>query len=134
VAFPEGAGKIVLAPGGEVTDIELKLLPAAAHAVRGVLLNPDGTPAPKVMISLGEDLPPLADELVVQSKPDGTFEFPAVVDGEWRLTADAWWPGEVRLAVEQWIEMAGHTLDGVRLRLSPPLTVRGKVVMPTPHG
>jgi hypothetical protein len=34
----------------------------------------------------------------------------------------------------QWIEMAGRELEGVKLRLSPPFTVRGQVVMETPKG
>ena len=40
----------------QISDVELKLLAVPAHAVRGVVLNPDGTPAPKVTIALGEGL------------------------------------------------------------------------------
>ena len=38
---PEAATRIVVLPGGEVADIELKLLAVPTHAVRGlVILNP----------------------------------------------------------------------------------------------
>src|ERR1019366_1057868 len=84
-ALAEGASKIVVLPGGEVADVELKLLAVPAHAVRGVVLNPDGTPAPKVAIALGEPF----SSASVESKPDGTFEFPAVPEGEWRFSAEA---------------------------------------------
>ena len=40
VADPSGASKIVVLPGGQTLDIELKLLAVPAHAVRGVVLTP----------------------------------------------------------------------------------------------
>jgi hypothetical protein len=122
VATPEAASKITLLPGGQVSDLELKLLAVPAHAVRGVLLNPDGEPVPKVAISLSEDLALVSTE----SRPDGRFEFPAVVDGEWRLSAEAA-SGNVKLRATQWIEMASHELKDVTLQLNRPFTVRGKV-------
>ncbi len=54
-AIPEAGSKIVAQPGRVVSDIELKLQAVPVHAVRGVLLNPDGTPAPKVAITLSEE-------------------------------------------------------------------------------
>jgi Carboxypeptidase regulatory-like domain len=129
VANPDAASKITLLPGGEVSDLELKLLAVPAHAVRGVLLKPDNEPAPKVAISLSEEMALVSAE----SRPDGSFEFPAVVDGEWRLSAEL--PsGAVKLRATQWIEMTGHQLDGVKLQLNRPFTVPGKVLMETPKG
>ena len=133
VTLREAAAPIVLAAGAEVPDIELKLQAAGAHAIRGVLLNPDGKPVPKVTVKLGEDtlLPP---EYHVESRADGTFEFPAVVDGEWRLSAVADGSGGLKWWASQWIEMAGHAMEGVKLRLDPPFTLRGTVVLETPQG
>ena len=127
VAGPEGASKIVALPGGEILDVELKLLAVPARAVRGVVLNPDGTPAPKVAIALGEAL----RSRTVESKPDGTFEFPAVAEGEWRFLAEAQ-RGALKLRVTEWIEVPRHDLENVKLRLVPPVTLRGKVVMDAP--
>jgi hypothetical protein len=124
VALPEAASNIVVLPGGEVADVELKLLAVPAHAVRGVVLNPDGTPAPKVAIAQEEAFRSAS----VESKPDGTFEFAAVPEGEWRFTADAQ-RGSVKLRATEWIEVTRHDLENVKLRLVPPLTVRGKVVV-----
>ena len=131
VALPEAASKIVLRPG-ETLDIKLELLAAPAHALRGVLLNSDGTPAPRIEITVGERTrgPQM---LRAKSNSDGTFEFPAVVDGEWSLLAEAESEG-VDLQAQQWVEMAGHRIDSVKLRLSPPFTVRGKVTMEKPEG
>src|SRR5271157_1427491 len=130
-ALPEAASKIVAQPGRVLSDIELKLQAVPAHALRGVLLNPDGTPAPKVAITLSEEAGQPAHR--AESQSGGAFEFPAVVDGEWRLAAAVESDG-VKLRVMKWIEMAGHELEGVKLRLSPPFTVRGQVVMETPKG
>jgi hypothetical protein len=130
-AFPQAASKIMALPGRVVSDIELKLQAVPVHAVRGVLLNPDGTPAPKVAITLSEEAgqPPRHAE----SQSDGAFEFQAVVDGEWCLTAAVEHDG-VNLWVMQWIEMAGHEVEAVKLRPSRPFTVRGQVVVETPEG
>ena len=132
VAVREAASRIVLRPGGEVLDIELKLLAVPAHAVRGVLLNPDGKPVPNAKISLGEGfLNPLAFRVV--SELDGTFVFPAVADGEWGLSASLTSEG-VLLKGAQWIEMEGHEIEGEKLRLSRPFSVRGRIVMNAPKG
>ncbi|HXB75407.1 MAG TPA: carboxypeptidase-like regulatory domain-containing protein [Candidatus Acidoferrales bacterium] len=127
VALADAASKIVVLPGGEVADVELKLLAVPVHAVRGVVLNPDGTPAPRVAIAVGEG-PRSAS---VESKPDGTFEFPAVAEGEWRFSAEAQ-RGGVKLRATEWIEVSRHDLENVKLRLVAPLTLRGKVVMEVP--
>jgi Carboxypeptidase regulatory-like domain len=123
----EAASPIVVLPGGEVSDIELKLLAVPAHAVRGVVLNPDGSPAPRVSITLGESFRGPA----VESKADGTFEFPAVAEGEWGCMAEP--RGDSRkLRATEWIEVSRHDVENVKLRLAPPLTVRGKVVVEAP--
>jgi hypothetical protein len=56
-----------------------------------------------------------------------------VADGEWHFAAAVENKG-VKLRAVRWIEMEGHDLEGVRLRISPPFTVRGQVVMERPSG
>ena len=130
VSLPEAASKIVAQPGG-VIFVELKLQAVSVHAVRGVLLDPDGTPAANVPITLSEETGQAVHR--AQSQSGGAFEFPAVANGEWRFSAAVENDG-VKLRAVRWIEMEGHDLEGVRLRLSPPFTVRGQVVMETPSG
>jgi hypothetical protein len=130
VAFPEAASKILGRPGIDL-EIESKLLALSAHTVRGVLLYPDGTPAPKVAMTLGEDR--ITPHYRVESKPDGTFELPTVADGMWRLFAETE-SGGVTLRTLEWIEMAGRDVEGLKLRLNPPFPLRGRVVMETREG
>ena len=122
----EEASKIVVLPGSEAADIEMKLLAVPAHAVRGVVLNPDGTPAPKVVLTLGASLNPQ-----VESNADGTFEFPAVVEGEWRLGAETR-RGALTLRAVEWVDVLRHDLENVKLRLAAPLALRGKVIVEGP--
>ncbi len=132
VTDPEAAAKITLLPGGVVSDLELKILAVPAHPVRGVLLNPDGSSAPNVEISLG---PELDNQLHAKSQSDGAFEFPAVVDGEWNFAAEVEaGAGGVKLRASQWFEMAGHQIEGVKLRLAAPFALRGKVLVEAPDG
>jgi hypothetical protein len=129
VASAQAATKITLLAGGQVSDLELKLLAVPAHPVRGALLNPDGKPVPKVEISLNGDMAVLH----AKTGPDGAFEFPAVVDGEWDLTAEVE-DGGVKLRASQRIEMTGREREGVKVRLAPPFTVRGKIAIETAAG
>jgi hypothetical protein len=126
----EAASKIVAEPGGAIF-VELKLQAVAVHTVRGMLLNPDGNPTPHVSITLSQEAG--QPEHRAESQPEGAFEFPGVVDGEWRLTAAVENEG-VKLRAVRWIEMAGRDIEGVTLRLSPPFPVRGQVVVETPSG
>jgi hypothetical protein len=126
VTSAEGASKIVVLPGG-VSNVELKLLAVPTHAVRGVVLNPDGTPAPRVTVKQGEPFRPESAE----SKPDGTFEFPAVAEGEWPFLAEAT-RGPEKLRAVEWIEVQAHDVENLKVRLAAPLTVRGKVILEAP--
>lgn len=127
VARLEAASRIVLRPGSEVSGIVIRLLAVPSHAVRGVLLNPDGTPAPNTTITLGEEQEPASGHTMFKRDPartlrtetsaDGAFEFPRVADGEWRLAAAVESGGEKRHAT-QWIDMTGHALEDVKLRLA----------------
>jgi hypothetical protein len=78
---------------------------------------------PKVKVALGGGANPVS----LESKTDGIFEFPSVAEGEWRYSAQSQ-IGSVKLRAVGWIDVAKHDLEEVKIRLSPPLTVRGKVV------
>jgi hypothetical protein len=126
VSLEEAASTIVVPPGGEVSGFQLKLRAVPARAVRGVVLHPDGTPAAKVAVTLGAEFRPGS----VESKLDGTFEFPAVPEGEWRFFAEAQ-SGSVKMRALEWIEVKTHDVENVKLRLAAPLTVRGRLNVPS---
>ena len=126
--LPEGAATIPLHAGVEIRDLEVKLMTVPAHTIHGVLLQPDGSPAPKVKVTLGQGRPfPTAQ--MVESAEDGSFQFTNVIDEEWNISAVS-----SDLQASQWIEMSGRDMERLTLRLSPPFTVTGRVVLETPQG
>jgi hypothetical protein len=106
VAFRQQAAPIALQAGGNLLGLEIKLLAVPMHAIHGVLLNPNGAPVPKGALALWEAGPRRDAAYHAESMPDGTFEFPAVVDGDWRLSAEFESRG-VELRADEWIAMKG---------------------------
>ena len=98
--------------------------------IRGVVLDASGNPVPKVSVTVeGHARPSLHQD----SRSDGTFDFPSVVDGECRLSTMADRDG-VKLRAVQWIQAKGHDLENVELRLTSPFSIQGKIVMEAPEG
>jgi hypothetical protein len=129
---PDAAGKIVVLPGGEVSGIEMKLQAVPVRAVRGIVLDPDGAPAANVPVALGEVFLTLGEGSgTTRSKADGTFELSAVPQGEWSFSAETKIAG-VKLHAVEWIEVARHDIENLKLHLMTPLTVRGKVLAIAP--
>jgi hypothetical protein len=135
VADRFGGAKISIAPGAEVTgqDIELRAVPA--HRLRGRLLDTRGEPASHVAVKIypPEELITDGGENEANTAQDGSFEFPALYDGHWRLKAVVE-SGGVSLTAIAYQEMTGRDIERLDLRLQPPFTLAGKVVMETPTG
>jgi hypothetical protein len=126
--LPEGAAKISLQAGTEVLGLELKLISVPTHTMRGLCLYTDGSPAQNVKITRGPGRPyPIAE--TVTSNDEGAWAFAAVADGEWNLGAQS---GE--LQATEWIEIGGHDLERVTLRLAAPFAVTSKVEIEAPQG
>jgi hypothetical protein len=130
VTDADGAGRIVLSVGGSFDNLELKLRAAPAHVVRGRLVNPDGRPSPKVDVSLGGP----KGLWKTRSADDGSFEFAAVVDGDWRLSAEAQASFlNAKLRANLPIAVAGRDREGVKLQLEAPIPVRIRYIAETPR-
>jgi hypothetical protein len=125
----EDAAPLTLFPGIDIRDLEIRLLAVDVHAIRGLVVNTEDVPSAKVSLSLWEAGPRRDPAFKTESQPDGSFEFPAVAEGAWRLTATSG-----TLHVDQWLDLKGRDKDVGRIRLSPPFTLRGRIVMETPEG
>ena len=131
-AVADAATKIQLHPGMDLADLVIKLRAVPVHAVRGVLLNPEGAPMPKqsVVLQEGRELP---WKKTAQSDAEGAFEFPDVPDGDFLFYFEAS-RGSDKLRADQWITVAGRDLENVKLRLEAPFAVSGKLVFEKPEG
>jgi hypothetical protein len=130
VANPLAAETIRVGPGAELWEMNMRLAAAPVHSMRGRILDPSGNPAPKASVSLGKGYGPT---LTQEARNDGGFEFPAVVDDEWRLSATMN-QGAVKLRGAQTVEIRKSDLEKIELRLAAPITLRGKIVMEVPQG
>jgi hypothetical protein len=130
VSDPQLAEIVMVRPGDEVRSPDIKLATSPVHRVRGRVLDVRGDPVPKASVALGKGFGP---RLTQEAKADGTFEFPAVVDDEWRLSA-AVDNGGIKLRAAKSVEIEGRDLDQVEVRLTAPFSLRGKIVMEVPEG
>jgi hypothetical protein len=81
----------VLRPGSQLSGIEVKLLTVPSYAVREYFSTPTALLRPRRRSTLGDTRyasEPYARTLRTETNSDGTFEFPRVADGEWRLAAE----------------------------------------------
>jgi len=126
----ELAAPIVVPPGAEFRDMDIRLKAVPVHHVRGVVLDVSGKPVPKVSVTLDAHEPP---SLHRDSKSDGTFELSQVVDGDCRVSTTLDKDG-VKLRAAQWVHVKGRDLENVELRLVAPFSIQGKIVMEIPEG
>jgi hypothetical protein len=123
-------------PGGELSKVDIKLAAVPVHRIRGVVLDVDGNPMPKVSVELS--LGSIASMLAPpgphrDTDPDGAFEFESVVDGQFRLSSMAN-KGGVKQWASQSVEVQGRDLENIKLRLTLPFSIEGKIVMEVPEG
>ena len=98
-----------------------------------MLLKREGAPAPNVSIVLWETGPRRRAAHHAESNSNGAFEFPAVGDGEWRLHAE-WKDQDATLMADEWIDVKGRDLEGLKARLAAPSTVSGLVILDSAEG
>jgi hypothetical protein len=130
VSDPQNAGAVMVGRGGDVGNLDIKLAAAPVHRIKGRIIDVSGNPVAKASVALGKGFGPNFSQ---ETAGDGTFEFAAVVDDEWRLSAAAD-QGGVQLKGAQSIEIKDRDLDNVELRLAAPFSIRGKIVVDVPDG
>jgi 5-hydroxyisourate hydrolase-like protein (transthyretin family) len=128
VIDPQLATRVVT--GGDLL-LDIKLAAVPVHRIRGLVLDLNGDPAPKVTVTLtkGVDAP----ALVHDTNADGVFEFDAVPDDEWRVFAKVK-QNSLTLWASEELNLRDHDLENVELRLTAPFSIRGQVVMEVPEG
>jgi hypothetical protein len=120
------ATTIIIQPASELSGYDVKLRAVPVHRLRGVVLDPRGDPSPRILVKAEttDEYPPV--EFQATSAEDGSFEFPALHDSEWRLTAQKD-GAESKFTAFTTTVMAGSDLDRQVLRLSPPFSQQGSV-------
>lgn len=130
VADPAAAPVVMLWPGGDQSNVVIKLAAAPVHRIHGKLLDPDGAPVPHAAINLAKGFGP---DITEQTGSDGTFDFDPVLEGRWLASAEVVRDG-VKLRAAETIELNHRDLERVTLRLTAPFVLHGTIVLEIPDG
>lgn len=124
----ENAQPVLLAPGDDRQNLDLRLERVRLARLEGVLLGADGQPVAKVpvMISAAAGLSPTTQAIATMPGPDGHFRTP-VAPGTYTLLARVSGPAGGQYAYAR-IDVGGADVSGVQLTLRPPLSMAGRVI------
>lgn len=125
VIDPQVAVKVMVRFGGDDSNLDIKLAAVPVHRIRGVVLDGSGDPVPKAAVMLGRGI---GSPLIQNTRSDGTYEFDAVTEGEWRISANGA-QGSHQLWPSQWVRVKAHDVERLELRPAAPFAIRGKVEM-----
>jgi hypothetical protein len=131
VTDPQLAVRVMVRVGGETSNLNIKLAAVPVRRIRGVVLDVGGNPVPGAAVTLGKGIGSPA--LVRNTRGDGTFEFEAVAEGEWRISTNVD-QGGPKLWAAQWVQLKTHDLENLKLRPAAPFAIQGKIVMEVPEG
>ncbi|MCR4375858.1 MAG: carboxypeptidase-like regulatory domain-containing protein [Acidobacteria bacterium] len=128
-AQADNAQAVLLAPGDDRQNVDLRLERVRLARIEGVLLSADGQTAARVpvMISTAAGLSPTAQSIATMPGPDGHFRTPPVAPGTYTVLARASGPAAGQFAYAR-IDVGGTDVSGVQLTLQPPLSMAGRVV------
>ena len=86
VTDPQLAVRVIVRIGGETSNLDIKLAAVPVHRIRGVVRDVSGNPVSKAAVTLRKGFGSPA--LTRNTRGDGTFEFEAVAEGEWRISTN----------------------------------------------
>jgi hypothetical protein len=133
VTDPAQAARIDVAAGAEVSGIDIRLKRIRVFRVRGKVLDPSGEPGKNYFVNVmpkGMFFGPLVSQQF-HRLPDGGFELRNVAPGSYRLVVQSN-PGRGDgLTYVENLEVGSQNVDGLVLRLQPPVTVTGTVLQPS---
>jgi hypothetical protein len=118
------AQHIIVRPGADLDGFEMRLPAVPVHRVRGTVLDETGKPGARATVRLyAPDYWSGAWEARVTTAEDGAFEFPAVSERDWQITAGL---ERDKIPLSGFVELivSRHDVEGLQIRLAAPLTVK----------
>ena len=122
------AVKISVHAGSDVWGRDITLRITRLVRVRGIVFDNKGDAGAKVPVQAARTDETLSDDIRVLSKEDGSFDFPSLPEGEWRVFAETE-GSDSKLRASAVAQVTGHDLDRLDLRLTPPFAVTGSVAL-----
>jgi hypothetical protein len=132
--------------GVDLFGYDIRLRTAPARGIRGVVIDVDGKPAPHARVTISKRESGMVTMVrgpfsmvrfgqyvaaaePVETKEDGTFAFPPVLEGDWRVQAvlDTWSENRSRRSGTAEIRVstrdAGGDIDDLEIRLEQPFEI-----------
>jgi hypothetical protein len=131
VTDPQLAVRVMVGTGGDISSLDIELAAVPVHRIRGVVLDVSGNPAPKATVTLSKGIGSRA--VIRNTGGDGTFEFEAVAEGEWRISSNVDHAGS-KLWAARSTQLKAHDLENLELRPAAPFAITGKIVTEVPEG
>jgi hypothetical protein len=126
------AARIVLRPGAVLYGYDMKLRTMPLRRLSGVVVDPDGNPAPKASVSLMDVANKGANGALKTAGNDGRFEFAAGNEGEWRIFAQSAQSGRTLKGYTD-LHVSRSDVDSIKVRLTAPFPVKGFVERDEPR-
>jgi hypothetical protein len=117
---------IIVKPGEQVRNLEIRMAKGRLVHIQGTLVNRDtGMPLPNVAVALRS----LAAQGFGQNQrtaKDGSFEFPRLAPGDYALYDDPSNPSRPQLVGRQKVTVSSDSIEGLMLSVGPGLEISGK--------
>ncbi len=125
-ADPSKATLVAVRPGEHVRSLEIRMTKGRLLHVQGTLVNRDtGMPLPTTSVGL-RSLTAQGFGQIQRTAPDGSFEFPRIVPGDYVLYEDQGNQNALRLVGREKVTVGGSDIDGLVLTVGPGLVIPGK--------
>ena len=128
---PESAQKIVVGLGETISDLTMTLTPARTSRVSGTVVSSQGKPMPGMIMLVQRSANGFMSSMGGRVLPDGTFSISGVAPGEYTLPSNGGMGGDDPEFAATDITVAGEDLAGVALIATKPVTVTGRVIIPS---
>jgi len=120
----DGAARMIVRAGSEVSGCDIRLIAAPVYAIRGTVLDDAGKPANAAVSLAPTEILEMPETRVTAH--DGVFEFPDATPGDWRVVAELERDG-VKLRGVAAALVSRQAVENVSVRLAAPFTMRGSV-------
>ena len=119
-ARAEESSPTLVAPGADVTEVEIRIRKIRVYRVQGKVMDGSGAPVAQARVRI-------EGQGYVESRADGTFDARAIPRGTHRVEASFALPDGTLESAAQQVTIADRDVEGLAFRLEPLAVLHGTV-------